>query len=53
MSSHKGTNIFVFEKGLLMGVRRSILYSLFFILGHVSGGRVTVTDGNCRIYLQL
>ncbi len=25
-------------------------YSLFFILGHVSGGRVTVTYGNYEIY---
>jgi hypothetical protein len=33
--------------------KRFNLPTLFFILGHVSGGCVTVTDGNCRIYLQL
>ncbi len=24
--------------------------TLFFIMGHVSGGRVTVSDGDCRLY---
>ncbi len=26
------------------------IVSLLFIMGHISGGRVTVTDGNCRIF---
>jgi hypothetical protein len=26
------------------------LFSLFFILGHILGGHVTVTDGDCRLY---
>jgi hypothetical protein len=26
---------------------------LFFILGHVSGGHVTVTGGNYRIYITI
>jgi hypothetical protein len=37
----------------LKGNPKIISYSLFFILGHVSGGRVTVTDGNYRIYYNL
>jgi hypothetical protein len=27
--------------------------SLFFIAGHILGGRVTVTDGDCRIYYTI
>jgi hypothetical protein len=27
-----------------------LVQPLFFILGHISGAHVTVTDGNCRIY---
>jgi hypothetical protein len=28
-------------------------YSLFFITGHASGGHVTLTDGDCRIYYTI
>jgi hypothetical protein len=42
----KTKNKEIFHLGLM-----NHLDTLFFIFGHVSGGRVTVTDAECRIYI--
>jgi hypothetical protein len=40
--------------GAFKNINKNTLYlspTLLFIMGHVLGGRVTVTDGECRLFI--